>query len=169
MTQRVIWQNEIINIKDWKDLLKECYPEITDPDEQYQLCCEENDNQLHDERENLNITLCEEIIAIADIGRWDGVKHGYRECKTHNIRDLLWLDRDCDTGCFYVDGYRDMRSRQHHHDGTNFILYRMWKPGLSAEQKENFLSKLYDGTATKRDVSRYTQRIGDPICNVYGW
>lgn len=57
----------------------------------------------------------------------------------------------------------------HHHDGTDYVLYRMWKEGLSTEQKDNFLDKIWRGKATMKDVSRYTRRLGDVIGKIYGW
>ena len=34
---------------------------------------------------------------------------------------------------------------------------------------ENLKEKLYYGTATRRDITRITQRLGDDIAKVYGF
>ena len=70
---------------------------------------------------------------------------------------------------WYVDQYGNLRFTGHHHDGTNKVLYRMFRPELTDEQRENFTNKIYDGKATNADISRYTVRIGDYIGDVYGW
>jgi len=62
-----------------------------------------------------------------------------------------------------------LRFTGHHHDGTNKVLYRMFRPELTDEQRENFTNKIYDEQATNADISRYTVRLGDYIGDVYGW
>lgn len=56
-----------------------------------------------------------------------------------------------------------------YHDGTNHYLYRKIKESVSDEQLENFLDKIYTGSCTKADISRYTKSIGTHICDVYGF
>ena len=48
--ERIIWLNTDIDVKNWSDFLQEEYPEVTDPNEQYELCYEMNANYLDDER-----------------------------------------------------------------------------------------------------------------------
>ena len=48
--ERIIWSNTDIDVKNWSDFLQEEYPEVTDPNEQYELCYEMNANYLDDER-----------------------------------------------------------------------------------------------------------------------
>lgn len=40
---------------------------------------------------------------------------------------------------------------------------------MTEAQKENLKAKLYMGTATRADITRVTQRLGDEIAKVYGW
>ena len=40
--EHIIWSNFDVNVEDHSDFLQENYPEITDPDKQYELCCELN-------------------------------------------------------------------------------------------------------------------------------
>ena len=35
--ERIIWSNTDIDVKNWSDFLQEEYPEVTDPDKQYEL------------------------------------------------------------------------------------------------------------------------------------
>ena len=40
---------------------------------------------------------------------------------------------------------------------------------MTEAQKENLKAKLYMDTATRADITRVTQRLGDEIAKVYGW
>ena len=165
--EHIIWSNTNIDIKDWSDFLQEEYPEVTDPDKQYELCCEMNYAYLDDERMNLNVTLPHAIICIADMGLWNGRHMGYGKIESGNIADCLYT-QDCDYCTWYVDRYGDLRFSGAHHDGTNNYLYRELRD-LSDKQMGNFLHKLFTGTLTRRDINRYTTRLGDHINKVYGW
>ena len=105
------------------------------------------------------------LIAIADLGRWNGRFSGYKEIK--NLADVLYTS--CDYEKVYVDSNGDLRKEESHHDGSNSILYRYWKDGLTDEQKENFLDKIYRGEATQKDITRYTRKAGLGIANAFGW
>ena len=68
-----------------------------------------------------------------------------------------------------MDKKGDFRCDDIHHDGTNHYLYRVYKDGVSEYQKDRLKEKLYEGTATRADVTRITRRLGDEIGKVYGW
>lgn len=105
------------------------------------------------------------LIAIADLGRWNGRFGGYKEVK--NLKDVMYTS--CDYERVYIDSNGDLRKEESHHDGSNSILYRYWKDGLTEEQKENFMSKIYNGECTQKDITRYTRKAGLGIANAYGW
>ena len=165
--ERIIWSNYDINVSDYADFLQEEYPEVTDPNEQYELCCEMNYAYLDDEKVNLDIELPHEIICIADLGRWNGRCMGYKLLESSNIADCLW-DGECDYCKWYVDRYNDLCFSGVHHDGTNHYLYRELRD-LSDKQMENFLEKLHTGNLTRRDIRRYTTSVGIHVNKVYGW
>lgn len=162
----LIWSNYHLDIDDWRDDLLEEHPDAGE-DELYQLMCEQNDSYLDDERVNLNIQMSSPILVIADIGRWDGRYSGYAEIKSGNIRDCLYSEMDYST--WYVDRLGDLRCDAVHHDSTNHYLYRAYKPGVTEAQIDRLKEKIYDGIATRADVTRITQRLGDDIGKVYGW
>ena len=54
-------------------------------------------------------------------------------------------------------------------DGTNHYLYRTYKDGVTEEQIDRLKGKIYNGTATRADITRLTSRLGDEIARVYGW
>ena len=105
------------------------------------------------------------LIAIADLGRWNGRFSGYKEIK--QLCTVMYSS--CDYERVYVDTNGDLRKEESHHDGSNSILYRYWKDGLTDEQKENFLQKIYDGKCTSKDITRYTRKAGLGIANAMGW
>lgn len=165
--ERIIWSNTDIDVKNWDDFLQEEYPEVTDPNEQYELCCDMNANYLDDERDSLDKVLPHQIICIADLGRWNGRCMGYKMIESGNIADCLY-DPECDYCKWYVDRFNDLRFTGAHHDGRNNYLYRELRD-LSDKQMENFLEKLHTGNLTRRDIRRYTTSVGIHVNKVYGW
>ena len=137
----IIWTNYHLNYDDWADALETAYPELSE-DERYYKMLDLNDTYLDDERANLNIQLSEPILVIAD---------------GHDF--VSW----------YVDRKGDLRCEDIHHDGTNHYLYRVYTSGSTEAQRTLLKDKIYDGTATDRDIDRYTRRLGDEIGRVYGW
>jgi hypothetical protein len=128
-------------------------------------CWENNQNWLDDTK--LELSDCDrgELIAIADIGRWNGRCSGYKIIKS--LPDVLYSE--CDDEELYVDSNGDLHKSESHHDGSNSILYRYWKEGLSDTQKENFLNKIYNGNCSQKDITRYTKKAGIEIAEVFGW
>lgn len=166
MKEFVIWSNTNLNLDDWRADLEAEYPDY-DEDELYRLMCEINDEYLDDERMNLEKHADGEIVIIADLGRWNGRFSGYKELHSDLISDCL--STNCDYAKWYVDELGDLRCDTAHHDGRDYYLYRQWHTGLSRTQKENFLQKIYDANVTRRDINRYTRRLGDIVANVYGF
>ena len=164
--EHTIWQNIDLNFDDWKDDLQEQYPQLSE-DELIERMYELNHDYLEDERVNLNVQLSQPILVVADIGRWNGRCSGYGEIQSGNIKDCLYTQMDL---CrWYVDKYGDLRATAIHHDGTNYYLYRVYKDNVSQTQKDNLKEKLYEGKATRADITRITQRLGDEIAKVYGF
>ena len=168
MKKHYIWGNIALDLKDWIDDIRDEYPDITE-DKAYQIMLETNDEYFNDERMNLDIQLNNDIIIIADIGRWNGRFSGYKMIESGNIRDCLEFSKDCDYAEWHVDTYGNLRSTQHHHDGTHYLLYRAFKDDVTDEKKELLQSKIYNRTCKPSDISRYTYRLGDHIGDVYSW
>lgn len=162
----LIWSNYNLDLDDWREDLLEEYPDASES-ELYQLMDEHNSGYLDDERCNLNIQMSMPIIIIGDLGLWNGRRTGYKDIPSGNIRDCLYSDTDYTT--WYVDRLGDLRCDAVHHDGTNHYLYRAFKPGVSEAQMERLREKIYDGSVTRADITRVTQRLGDAIGKVYGW
>lgn len=171
--RHIVWSNMNLEADDWRDSYKE-YLEINglddDPNDEnklYEYMVEANDDYLSDERRNLDIQLSQPIIVIGDLGRWNGRVTGYKMIDSGNIRDCLYADTDYTE--WYVDKYGDLRANAVHHDGTNHYLYRVFKDGVTDTQIENLQDKIYNGKATRADITRVTKRLGDDIAGVYGF
>ena len=171
--RHIVWSNMNLEADDWRDSYKE-YLEINglddDPNDEnklYEYMVEANDDYLSDERRNLDIQLSQPIIVIGDLGRWNGRVTGYKMIDSGNIRDCLYSDTDYTE--WYVDKYGDLRANAVHHDGANCYLYRVFKDGVTDTQIENLQDKIYNGKATRADITRVTKRLGDDIAGVYGF
>lgn len=172
-SKRIIWSNRDLDIDDWREDYKE-YLEANemdgDPnDEQalYEWMVDTNAEYLSDERCNLDIQLSTEIFVIADLGLWDGRHLAYGEIKSGNIKDCLYLNHDYST--WYVDEKGDLILEDVHHDGTNYLRYRAYRPDATEEAINELKDKIYDGTVTEEDIQAVTYRLGDEIGKVYGW
>ena len=165
--RHIIWSNDL-DYDDWKEDLEEQYPELSE-NERMELMYEINGDYLDDERINLNIQLSRPILVVGDLGLWNGRRSAYREIHADKISDCLYTDPDTDYTTWYLDNRGDFCCDQIHHDGRNHLCYRAYKPNVSETQKENLKEKLYRGTATRADITRITQRLGDEIAKVYGW
>lgn len=137
-----------------------------DEDKKWDYAYQELEIELEAEQANLDIDVGNTIITIADLGLWDGTHHAYREEKSQNIADLLVREEEyCEWWC---DAH-DFRAKMAHHDGTNYILYRRRKDGISDYQWDNFLYLLYEGKANREHISKYTTSLLPYIAKVYGW
>ena len=127
--------------------------------------CYENDRIFFDDELYALERLSEgRLIAIAELGRWNGRFSGYKEIKS--LEETLYSS--CDYERLYVDSNGDLRKEESHHDGSNSILYRYWKEGITDEQKEKFMDKIYNGECTQKDITRYTRKAVIEIACYYG-
>ena len=168
MTEKdhLIWSDARLSFEDWRDDLEDEFPDLSE-EELYRIMYERNAEALEDERANLDIQLPRPILVIGDLGLWYGRRIGYLEIPTGNIRDCLYSD--CDMNTWFVDRCGDLRCDAIHHDGVNHYLYRTYKDSATDAQIERLKEKLFEGTATRSDITRVTRRLGDIIGGVYGW
>lgn len=163
-----IWSNDFDTLESIAEDIMSNDEEVHSEIDARYLAAEYNAEDLEDERTNLNIEVGDEIILIANLGLWFGRRMGYRLLHTTNIKDIF----DTTSGeeqTFFVDDRGDLLCRDCHHDGTNIYTYRAWKGNMSDQQKENFLDKVYRGIATRKDITKYTRKIGVYVADVYGW
>lgn len=173
--KHIVWSNYNLNLEDWIEGIKENL-DIYEIDysewsrEQFEEeMWKTNNEYFHYEQINLHIPTEGRIIAIADLDLWNGRRMGYKLKDEKNIRACLSFDADCEYGEWWVDSHNNLRSRQSHHDGTNFLLYREVKPETTSDQLDNLCWKIYQGIATARDITKYTRSLGKRVKDVYGW
>lgn len=165
--QRIIWSS-IIKLEDWEDYLSELEEEREEKlteEEKWNIVTDNNMYFYNYERDNLDIDLNENIVILASLGLWHGRVNGVKEIGD-NIKDCLYTD--CDNATWYCDGY-NFCCTAYHHDGTNHYTYRVYKDGLTEEQKEYFKQKYMKGEANSNFISRYTKSLRPFIKQVYGW
>lgn len=146
-------------------LTREEYSKSLTDGEIYEECRFMDETWFDVEKAELKRVSEGEVLAIADLGGWNGRCSGYRELES--LEEVMYSS--CDYERLYVDSNGDLRKDESHHDGDNSILYRYWKEGLTEQQKENFLNKIYRGECTQKDITRYTRKAGVGIADVFGW
>ena len=116
-------------------------------------------------KSNLYKELPNNIIAIADVGRWNGRIRGGK-VMSNNLNEILYMGRDHNDINVYCDRY-NVHSELVHHDGTDRVTYRMLKEGVDADK---LLEKqIYNGGLSKSDISRYTVSLTPYVKEVYGF
>lgn len=164
--KHTIWTSEI-DLANWLDAIIEDYPELKGDDYKcYDIACQYNDDYLDDERANLTVSLDTEIIILGDLGLWNGRRQGYKYLQSKVLSDCLYSDDD-GIEWYVEDG--ELKVIGHHHDGTNYYLYRRLKPGLSWTQRDNMEDKFYSGNYTQKDIDKYTLPLGNEVAKIYGW
>ncbi len=142
---------------------QEC-EDMTD-NEVIELMYDDNRQQLDDEYVNLDVQLPGKVIAIADIGRWNGRVSGYK-ILGDNLNCVL---NSHVNGCSELDVYGDsynIRADEAHHDGTNHYMYRM----LRDRECDALLDAIYNGKQISRSMlNRYTKSLYPYVANIYGW
>ena len=169
MKKRIIWSNMNINPDDWKEGYKEIaeengWDEDTDDENNlWRYIDEELDRYLDDERVNLDVPTDGRIIAIADLGLWNGREQWY-EILDGNAKNIFSISEDYNE--YYSDGY-NIRANCVHHDGVNRILYRVIREDRNIQ---NLLDAIYNGEEiTRKKLNYYTKSLEPYVRHVYGW
>jgi len=153
-----------------KETLLDCYEEeeITD-DRLEEFLYQDNSDIFDCEVSNLSHAeeTAGEIIAIADMGLWNGRRTDYKLLGSRKVSDCLIKTTHYDFNEFYVDEHGELRSTHVHHDGTNNVWYRSLKPGLTYAQVDEFTSSLYYGKDI--DIDKYTDSVGKLVAEYYSW
>ena len=174
MGMRIIWesnpelsQDEIFFVREEMDEPRIGMEEgLTDEEIIEYYLSEINPLYLEDERANLDIKLPGKVIAIADLGLWNGRRQGYR-IMSDNLNCVLQSHvSGISDICVYGDGY-NIRADEAHHDGTNHYLYRVIRPDKCTD---DLLNAIYNGDGISKDMlNRYTRSLYPYVAQVYGW
>lgn len=119
---------------------------------------------LENEKANLDKELDGTIIAFANVGLWYGRRTGYKVVGS-NLSDILQSFYGGDECEFYADKY-NVYARAAHHDGTNFITFRI----VDSEKVDKLCDDIYNGKIDSREkLFRKTKSIRPFIAKIYGW
>lgn len=110
--------------------------------------------------EILSRELPNSVVEMADLGLWNGRYNGIREIE---IEDIMY---DKDYFILYLN--KDVELKNHHHDGTNYSTFRVFRSHITSEQKENFIVKYEGGKLTKSTINYYTESLKKYIEKVWG-
>lgn len=101
------------------------------------------------------------VLMIADLGLWNGRKRGY---KIINSSNMFYSESDYIE--IYADG-KDIKSKNSHHDGTNYITYREIKEGVDISK---LTDKIYAGEEiTAHMLGYYTNSLYPKFKKHYSW
>lgn len=115
---------------------------------------------------NYAYTVPGDIVAIAGLDLWNGRRSGYK-MMSNKLSNIFQAYGDYHRVEWRIDGRGNVRGSLAHHDGTNYIEYRMLRPDLSETQIDNFLDAVYNDEPC--DLGRYTVRLGDYFGDIMGY
>lgn len=117
-----------------------------------------------DERMNLNKETDGVIVAIADLGFWNGRTIGIRVLKS-NISSILDVCYNYDYVKVYADQY-NVHAELTHHDGTHYLTFRLAKDKDTAQALEDMA---VSGELTWDKAMRKTKSIVKDVNKIFGW
>lgn len=172
--KNMIWSSEIK--KEDIEWIKKEEPDMTE-NMALETLYELNETDLECEKDNLQtIHIPNGIICIASLGLWNGTKPAYSENDYKDIPACIGTKTGdaIDTEFYVEDG--ELVQAEHHHDGTNYYIFRSWKENISDYQKNSARDKLYEIINQSDDMNimlnaleRLTCPVGLKIGEVYGW
>lgn len=164
--ERVIWSSDAYFNEECRAAYEQDLREFMDDPADYEPTDEDWYNEVNswidDERINLNKQVNGVIVALASVGTWRGRRQGYKICGD-NVADILYSN--CDYATWYGDSY-NIRGRMSHHDGNNYVLYRVAE---NRDVAEKIADKIYDGEMSEEQFCKATRSLYPYVADVYGW
>ena len=159
--KRIIWTNN--DYDEWrKCMIADMEDGESEDDFTYERYYDDCDIFLYDEKANLNIKVDGYIVAFADLGLWDGRHNGAKVIGT-NVKDIL--SSGCDFITWYCDRY-NVRCEGIHHDGTNYILYRVAK---DYDHAKRLVQRIVCEDMTEQEFRKATRSLRKYVAEQYGW
>lgn len=152
-----------INIDDYSEFLKEYNYHKLSEEEQLDICRVQKMFELSALRKDFNIKTDNQLIIIADLGRWNGRIVAYKILGTRNINTIFPTGTSSDIE-IYFDGY-NIKAIDRHHDGVNYYEYREIR---NEENIGNLIQRIQTGQPLNRNlINRYTKSIAPEVCKVF--
>jgi len=121
------------------------------------------DEEFDNIKEAFNLITDGTIVAIVDLGLWNGRKQGYK-LLNDNLNEIFSIVIHGDLQIYY-DGI-NLRGINHHHDGTNYILFREFKPNVN---KDILLDTIYSGNIIPTNMlNNYTKSLKPYVKKIIG-
>lgn len=158
MAKNIIYSTEVSNA-DISEVKKYYRGNITD-DKAFEIAYENKANDFDDLVANcryIKTNGCP-IICIADLGLWNG-RHSGHKLLGNTLDTCFTMLNGNYTAEWYLEN-RNLKCTQCHHDGTNYLLFRQFKPNVTQSQIDNFCRKIYNGKVTSADITKYTESLG---------
>lgn len=115
------------------------------------------------EKLNLDIQLDDDVLAIADLGLWNGRTSGYK-LLGNNLNEILNVNGDVIE--IYAEN-RNIKAKAGHHDGVNYILFRKIR---SDRDIEKLLARIYENKPISPSLlNYYTESLYPEVKSIYGW
>lgn len=116
---------------------------------------------------NLNIPTEGNIVAIANLGFWNGRTSGYKTMGS-NVRVIMDY-HGCDDVKIFMEG-DEIRANAYHHDGTHYILFReVTDEDAFSEISDRIASGKVSIDNLEDAVADCTKSIAPYVKDVYGW
>ena len=149
-----------------KEWLSESYPEVEQTEEEVTQEIYDNIGRWYEgETYNLDKELDGRILAIANIGKWNGRVSGYKVLG-NNLNEVLTTEIGCDEKRVYCDRY-NVKAEGYHHDGRNYVEFREIREDKNID---NLLDKIYMNKPISRsELNYYTKPLGKYVKAIYGF
>lgn len=119
---------------------------------------------FEDEESNLYKVLDGRILAIANMGLWNGRRTGYK-ILGNNLNEVLTSTIGCDEKEVYCDAY-NVYAEGYHHDGRNYVEFREIREDRDIDR---LLNKIYNNEeVTRREINYYTKSLRKYVKQIYG-
>lgn len=118
-----------------------------------------------DELYNLDIDTEGDIIAIASMDLWNGIRTGYKLLNRRNLNEIMSCGNE-DYNHLYYDGF-NVCKKAIHHDGINYIMFREVRPEVNIDR---LCDMIYNNEEiSKATLNRYTRSLRRYVKKIYGW
>lgn len=126
----------------------------------------DNFNYEKESLDNINLKYNTPLIAVANLGRWDGRCIAYKEID--EISDFINWNGRYDFVEVYTDRY-NVNAILSDHDGTTYATLRQIKPNRSYDNFTEKLLNCRNEAEAKKLITSYTVSVVKAVNELYGW
>ena len=126
----------------------------------------DNFNYEKESLDNVNLKYNTPLIAVANLGRWNGRCIAYKEI--NEISDFIDWGGRYDFVEVYADRY-NVNAILADHDGTTYATLRQLKPNRNYDNFTDKLLNCKNEAEAKKLITSYTVSVVKAVSAVYGW